>query len=164
MATPMQLADTDRLIKVDPEDLLGPRALAFRELYLMPRAERWIEDTLYALETDGVVDGAKKPIEQLYDLFRGFVAGENLAAWEWFPKCIKPTDSMVWELRTPDLRVFGWFWKPSVFIASKIDQAKRCKDFGLYPGYREECVSTYRALPLDPPPAISGDVNDVLQI
>lgn len=42
------------------------------------------------------------------------------------------------ELKTPDLRVFGWLAKRDCFIAAFGDWADKVKDHGLYRGYRLE--------------------------
>lgn len=162
MATPKQLVKEGSLFEVSPEDLLGPGAQAFREIYLLPAVKTWIENVLYKLEGDGVAGGKNNPAEQLYDHFCEFVSGHNIANIYWSPKRIRPVSQLVWELRTPDLRVFGWFWKSGIFIVSAIDTSARCKDHDLYGGYRNMCVHSYNSLDLDPPKAIDGDAEDVL--
>ena len=84
------------------------------------------------------------------------------AAMQMAPNCLRPEIEGVWELRTHDLRFFGWFWRKCVFVIASIEQAKRCKDLRLYPGHRDQAKRDRAALNLDPPKFITGDLEDVL--
>ncbi|MGY6645114.1 MAG: hypothetical protein ACXIVD_07820 [Salinarimonas sp.] len=77
------------------------------------------------------------PKEQLYELFRVFITGEVLRTDDQF-HVMRPTDDAVWELKTPDLRIFGWFIAKDQFAGIFGDWAERIKEHGLYAGYRDE--------------------------
>src|ERR1700733_1797046 len=94
------------------EDFEQPQRL----LYGFPHVITWLNETLPTLqpfyaETD------LSPIEQVDVLFHDFVSGEDLVYYE---RChfMEPLINGVWELKTPDIRIFGWFCKRGVFIAA----------------------------------------------
>lgn len=159
MTTPAELAAVGQLHKV--EDVLEPHEQEQRLLYALPRAKTWIEDQLPRLDADGFWEGAPSPSQQADDLIYAFVSGvEEISDWE--PHPMHPHENGVWELRTADLRFFGWFWRKSVFIISAVDQKARCEEYGLYAGYRDQCVRDRDRLALDPPAFLTGDIGDVL--
>ena len=64
----------------------------------------------------------------------------------------------VWELKTDDIRVFGWFPRKDCFVGAVADDATRIKTLKLYYGYAN--VTTKRflaALDLDHPKCVLGD-------
>ena len=75
---------------------------------------------------------------------------------------MQPSEEGVWELRTADLRFFGWFWRKGVFVISAVDQTARCKEYNLCGGYRNRCVQDMRNLGLDEPQFVNGELADVL--
>jgi len=162
MATAADLYKVGTLEKVDPNDILETWEQPHRAIYLTPRAGKWLEDDLTALKTDGVISGANSPKDQVYDLFYNFISGTNLAQDSWFPKPLRRSQKSVWELRTPDLRLFGWFWRKGIFVISAINTATNIKDSDLYEGYKDQCVFDRSKLDLDPPKYISGSIVDVL--
>ncbi len=126
----------------------------------MPRALQWLENTLPTLEADGYIDQARSPEEQAEALIYEYIAGEPLKNFP--PHSMLPEGDGIWELRTPDLRFFGWFWRCGQFIVSAIDTKERCKSLGLYGGYRNQAVSDRVKLDLDDPKFITGSMEDVL--
>ncbi|WP_197419712.1 hypothetical protein [Agrobacterium sp. D14] len=66
-------------------------------------------------------------------------------------KRMRPEDRDVFELVTPDLRIFGWFPAYNKFIAVKGDFMDRTHGHNLYPGYRDLVVKERDAIDLDPP-------------
>jgi hypothetical protein len=143
------------LIEVELEPHEQPQRL----IYGHPRFRAWMENVLPNLAADGFFAGAPSPREQVDALLHRFIAGYAIQSFP--PKCIKPEHNGVWELRTYDVRVFGWFWRRGVFIASHADTKSNCKG-GLYPTYRNGSVSDRNLLDLDPPKFITGVLNDVL--
>lgn len=158
MPTPQTLVEQGLLIKIEVE--LEDDEQPQRLIYALPRVVDWLQEALPLLATDGYVPGALKPDEQADALFYQFIIGE--AEMQMPPNCLNPTPDAVWELRTHDLRFFGWFWTKGVYIISSIDQARRCKDLGLYSGYREQAKHDRDKMDLDPPKFISGKLQDVL--
>lgn len=158
MSTLSELADGAQLVRlggglVPPEQSQG-------RLYAFPHVIEWFENVLPGLEAD-MGDGRQSPIEQLDDLIHDFVAGANLGYYE-RSHSMRPEDPGVWELKTPDLRLFGWFNARLTFVVAEIDTAFRCKTHGLYAGYRGSVVRRRDALDLDEPKFITGTYDDVL--
>lgn len=158
MPTPQMLANQKVLDKVEVE--LDADEQPQRLIYAHPRASRWLSQTLPRLETDGHVPGALRPEDQADTLFYQFIVG--FPVMQMAPNCLRPEDQGIWELRTHDLRFFGWFWIKGVFIISSVEQAGRCKKLWLYPGHRDQARSDREALNLDEPKFITGDLEDVL--
>lgn len=159
MPTPSDAADSGQLVKIDGG--LDAHEQEQRLLYAMPRAVAWLENELDDLEADGFYDNAPTPNQQADDLFYSFVSGEDMDS-EWPPHVMLPSERGVWELRTADLRFFGWFWRKGVFVISAVDAASRCKQFSLYAGYREQAVRDRDDFDFDPPPYVNGELSDVL--
>lgn len=129
-------------------------------LCALPRVIWWLDKVLPELEP--VLDeGRQSPLEQVDDLFHDFVAGEDISFYQRSHSMI-PTAPGVWELKTPDVRFFGWFVRPRHFIIAAADSAERCKLYDLYAGYRGEVVRLRDALDLDPPKFVTGGYSDVL--
>ena len=159
MATTKQLVDSGRLVKV--EGNLLPHQLPQRCIYALPRAIRWMNNDLPTIRTDGVVEGALEPLEQADALINDFLSGIPPDMWVMAPHLMHPHENGVWELRTPDLRFFGWFWRRGIFILSAIGTAEMCKQRNLYHGYQTQCLHDMRALDLDPPCFTDGGIEDV---
>lgn len=159
MATPAHLALRDQLHKV--EDVLEPHEQEQRLLYATQRAKIWMETNLSILASDGFYENAPSPEQQADDLFYSFLSGDPEIS-EWVPHPMRPHEHGVWELRTADLRFFGWFWRRGVFIISAADQKSRCEQYGLYEGYRDQCMRDRDSLDLDPPPFVNGELQNVL--
>jgi hypothetical protein len=76
-----------------------------------------------------------------------------------------PFDSCVWELKTIDVRIFGWFPIRDAFVAVNGGMARKIKDARMYHGYREEVRTVRDRLDLDEPKSIEGSrVSDVLSV
>lgn len=129
---------------------------------MMPRMVEFLKTRLPELPSDGYVVGAKHPLEQLDDELTDFIADmdwpTNLP-----PKTLSPQDDGIWEMRCPDLRVFGWFWRRGVFIASAvaIKQQLRQKVVS-YAGYIKQAKHDRDQLGLDNPLFITGGIDDVV--
>lgn len=161
MATVEQLEAEGKLEKV--RGLLGAGEVPFREIYLLPQASAWMRDTMPGLETDGFKEGAVRPDQQAYVLFKDFVAGTDLFAQDMFPKPLRPDDIEhgVWELRTADLRFFGWFVRKGCFVVSSVETKRRILEHGLVPGHRAQAVHRREELDLDEPKYLKGRTKDV---
>ena len=159
MATPDELAAEGRLEPFLPN--LLPGEVAQRRLFLMPRAMNYIDKALPTLATDGFVPGAAAPLEQADDTLTAFIAGSDLSRLP--PHSMKPESDGVWELLTPDLRFFGWFWRPGTFIVSSLcDKARFARGELTYAAFREQTKFDRNTLPLDPPAFVTGSLAYVL--
>jgi hypothetical protein len=69
----------------------------------------------------------------------------------------------IWELKTADLRIFGWFNVLDHFVGAAADTTDRVKQHNLYYGYAGETARFRDGLDLDPPKFIPGaDPNAVV--
>lgn len=158
MATLIELCDAEILIALGGG--LDAHEQPERLLYAFPHVVRWLDEVLPYLEPD-FHEGKQDPLEQADDLFHDFVSGADFSYYE-KSHSMHPTDPGVWELKTPDLRLFGWFVAKGVFVVAEIDSAFRCKQYGLYPGFRNSVVHRRTHLSLDEPKFITGEYDDVL--
>ncbi len=77
---------------------------------------------------------------------------------------LEPGRDEVWEMKTADLRIFGWIYRPRVFIASFVGYAdwyKQPKPQKSYDTAREQVKEIRAALDLDEP-KFTGGVFDAL--
>ena len=155
MATILNLAQSGEVIKVDP--VLGLRELELRRIYLLPRAHKWLLTVLPKTDSNWNIE--QTPSEQLDALIYEFCSGKQLQVGIRFKALVHLGDG-VWELKTSDLRLFGWFTQKDCFIASDCDEAGRVKKVGLYRGYCEQAVRLRNELDLDEPKFIAGDNPD----
>jgi len=90
-----------------------------------------------------------------------FVSGETLT----YSRQFKPLNHLgegVWELKTADIRLFGWFPMRDVFVTYCADEAWRVKEYKLYRGYVNEVVQFRNVLPLDEPKFVEGENPDAV--
>lgn len=159
MATIDQLIEQGQLFKL--EDVLDPGELEERIIYVHPRVATWMDENLETLENDGFYDNIPSPKQQADDLFYEFISGANIIS-DWPPHAMTPSVTGVWELRTADLRFFGWFWRKGVFLITGVDTKTRCQAFSLYAGYRDQCVRDRTIFDLEAPAFCMGELSDVL--
>jgi hypothetical protein len=115
---------------------LGAREQRTRLLYGTPGFVNWLKERLRSDEPSPLFADLT-PNEQLDLLFYDFLSGKPLVYTKQF-RVIKFENNAVWELKTPDLRIFGWFAMKDCFIAVFGDWAWRIKEHALYRGYRIE--------------------------
>jgi hypothetical protein len=131
-----------------------------RRAFAFPHVTKWMEETLPLLKAE-MEDGTMSPLQQMDDLLHDFGSGEDLSFWQ-RSHSMNPSEDGIWELKTTDLRLFGWFKTRGMFVIANLDTAMRCKLYGLYAGYRGDCVRRRDALNLDPPKFMTGGYRDVL--
>jgi hypothetical protein len=150
-------------IIVKVEIVLGKSELPSRLLFATPNFIQWLEERVVQAEASPL--GADlNPVEQLDYLFYSFVSGGPLVHSRQF-RAIRPERNAVWELKTVDLRIFGWFLKRDCFVAVFGDWADHVKDHDLYRGYRLEIRRFRRELRLGDDLCVEGiDPEDVISI
>jgi hypothetical protein len=165
MATLLELESQGFLVRLVPS--LGLRELEQRQIYVTPTAEKWLIGKLPILTARWTSEYT--PYEQVGALFVEFCGGSKLQHGEQF-HVMKPSGHGVWELKTADVRLFGWFCVKDVFIIVSCEEAVRLKSTkpGQPSRYQQslEHVRKYRDnLRLDEPKAIYGeDPNGVVSI
>jgi hypothetical protein len=136
-------------------DALEPGERAFRWMYMSPALKTWLAEILPTLTSSWNVE--LSPLQQFVDLSETFASGVRLSFGEQFKPLTHITDG-VWELKTSDLRMFGWFPKKDCFIGAVADDATKIKTHNLYRGYVNVTTRRFReALELDEPKFVHGD-------
>ncbi|WP_157009812.1 hypothetical protein [Sphingobium sp. YBL2] len=131
----VELEASGALVRFDAD--LGASVLEIRRIYLLERVPGQIEQRIEKTGSDRQIE--IEPKEQLDGLLADFCEGEEVMAATQF-KCLQPKENGIWELKTPDVRVFGWFYEKDCFIVSAVDAKWRILEHGLYNGYISEAV------------------------
>lgn len=158
MATPDKLP-TLTLVRIP----LGRREFADRKFYAMPSFVRFIEETLPGAPI-GVLGATETPKIQMDTLLRKWITGRPMAYSRAFSN-LKPAHHAVWEMKTVDLRVFGWIYRPKAFIATFAGLADDYKSQNgdppkeSYGDARDRVVWIRNRLDLDPPAYVTGVYN-----
>lgn len=157
MATLVQLCELNQLFRLDPQ--LG-RELEDRHIYLLAKARQWFEKMLPKAGSTWNIE--ESPIEQVDALIAAFCSGQSLAIGHTF-KPLRYREKGIWELKTADVRMFGWFVKKDIFIVSACDLAEQIKNHNLYSGYCSQVDRDRSLLALDEPKSIiEEDPNAVV--
>jgi len=152
MATIQQLCDAGRLFKLDC--VLDDEQQEFRTIYLSERLRNWLAVTLPTLGSTWKLETL--PEQQLDALLNVYGSGETLT-FDWHFKPLNFLGNGIWELKTADLRIFGWFPRKDVFIAVDADTKQRILDMKMYRPYQEQAARFRDELPLDEPKFVPGD-------
>jgi hypothetical protein len=95
-------------------------------------------------------------LQQLDALVEEFCSGVTLCFGPQF-KPIQHVKDGIWELKTPDLRVFGWFHVKDCFVGWRCECAEFVKKHNLYYGLAGETARFRDQLDLDLPKFVPGD-------
>lgn len=104
------------------------------------------------------------PAQQLTERLRQWMAGEPMAYGPMFHD-MDPSSDEVWELKTADLRVFGWMYRPCEFIAvcgGYADDYKPPTKIKNYADDRRKVVKARNELPLDGKKFVTGGFDDLV--
>lgn len=158
MATTATLIQEDRLVRFElPPDCLGQPE---RLLFMAPEFVDWLDDVLWKEKKDRSRD--LTPYEQVENMFTQFVSNPGFTGVGDFIS-IKPQAQGVYEMKTTDVRVFGWFYRPQQFIAVTGEMKKRLKGRrDLVAGYRKMVEGFRTKLDLDPPPFVRGNCHELV--
>jgi hypothetical protein len=152
MATLLDLVAAGSLFKLDPA--LEANEQEWRTVYALARLRPRFENDLPTWVSTWRVEVT--PAQQIDALLEVFCSGETLTFGPQFKPLVHLKDG-VWELKTPDIRLFGWFPIKDCFIGGALDLAFNVKNHNLYRGYAGE-VAHYRGqLDLDDPKFVPGD-------
>jgi hypothetical protein len=158
MATLLELDRAAELFKLDPQ--LEPNEQEWRMIYLSPTLMRWMQDELPHLESTWKVE--VDPTQQLDALVEEFCSGATLYYGPHFHPIAHVEDG-IWELKTPDLRIFGWFHAKDCFVGWRAGLADFIKTHNLYHGFAGETAHFRNRLDLNAPKFIPGvDPNAVV--
>jgi hypothetical protein len=104
------------------------------------------------------------PKEQLIERLRQWMSGDPMAYGRMFKDMVPRTDE-VWEMKTADLRLFGWIYRPREFIAVRggyADDYKEPTKTKNYADDRRAVVRARDALPLDGDKLAKGEFNELV--
>jgi len=160
MATFEKLIEDRLLIQVAPK--LPHGQFHERKVFAFPECVEWMK-SVKEMKT-GRFQCASSPLEQLVERLRQWIAGEEIARDRMFHD-MRPVSDNVWEMKTVDLRVFGWMYRKRQFIAVSggfADHYKPPTKIRTYADDRRAVVAARDALPLDGQKFATGDFNDLI--
>lgn len=134
---------------------LGPRQQLERVIYVSPYlATNWLPTVLPTLGSTWNIE--QDPLQQVDARVAQFVAGETITFSRHF-RPLTPHSNGVWELKTADVRMFGWFPAFDTLLLVNANLAEPIKRLRLYRPMIEEVIRFRDHLPLDHPKFIPGD-------
>lgn len=151
MPTTRTLENIGVLIKITTD--LEAGELDERLLFATPDFIAWLEDYLPYYDRDR--DHRLSPNEQVESIFHEYIANPQFRGGGYFQN-ITPQREGIYELKTTDIRIFGWFWRPRQFIAVSGEMKKTLK--GRYDIYRKNAVATRESLDLDEPKFVKESI------
>jgi hypothetical protein len=158
MATIEQKIASGELEKYEAN--LKPRELVDRIIYYSPDLTKWISNDLQQANRD--FDQHLDPLDQVVILFDEFVAGRPMTFGFQIKKLASLND-YVWEMRPTDVRIFGYFYRKSIFIAVCGELKKNLTKNALYKPFIAEVVNFSKNINLDRPEKIMETrLKDVL--
>jgi hypothetical protein len=161
MATFDRLLEAKNLIRIT-RDL--PRGQFHeRKFYAFPECRDWMKSEVPKMTT-GRIQSAFTPYEQLMERLRQWLAGDPMRYGPWFHD-MTPQSDCVWEMKTDDLRIFGWMYQPRAFIAVRAGFADHYKEptkIKTYADERNEVVRARNALALDGQKFVEGEFDDLV--
>jgi|SRR5579871_415745 len=156
MPTIPDLVASGAIVRIEVE--LAPREQPLRLLYGTPQFVEWLKQVLDGAEPSRML-GQTSAAEQLDDLFHSFLRGDRLLLTRQF-RVIRAEENAVWELKTPDIRIFGWFMAKDCFAAVFGNWADTIKDHDLYRGYRIAIRRLRRELGIEATLCVNGNSPD----
>jgi hypothetical protein len=161
MPTISDLVDSGVIVRIEVD--LAPRDQPLRLLYGTPQFVAWLRDVLDGTQPARRL-GHTSITEQVDDLFYSFLSGQQLIFTKQF-RVVRAEENAVWELKTPDVRIFGWFMAKDCFVAVFGNWADTIKDHDLYRGYRIAIRRLRRELGIDGTLRVKGAApDDVLSL
>jgi hypothetical protein len=152
------------LYKIDVP--LDPGELPQRAIYGFPEFQNWLDQTLPQL-APGRLRAAETPKEQVDFRLYQWVTGKDIL-YSRMLNDLMPGRDEVWELKTTDTRIFGWMYKPCVFIAVFGDYADLYKGGAnaraSYTASRRRVVTARRRIDLDEPKFVTGTFDDLIRV
>ncbi|MBY5743494.1 hypothetical protein HFO28_07795 [Rhizobium leguminosarum] len=156
MATLVQLIEKGVLRPVH----IKLRRNEFRDRFFLglPGFRTWLENEVKT--ATAFYEGDIQPKRQALAILKDFIVGKPFPGPKLYKKMSPHTDD-VWELRTPDLRFFGWFYRKNCYIATSGELFEKLKaDERLYEEHRINCIKARNGMDLDPPKYLQGATAD----
>jgi len=160
MATFEKLIEDRLLIPVAPK--LPHGQFHERKFFAFPECVEWMK-TVKTMKT-GRVQSDFTPLEQLVERLRQWISGEQMI-YDRMLHDMWPGSDNVWEMKTADLRIFGWIYRKGQFIAVNggfADDYKEPTKSKNYGDDRRAVITARKALPLDGEKFITGSFDELL--
>lgn len=154
MATLLDLCKPEAAVLERFDPGFEDRTQEFRCVCASAKFRQWLTEDLPKMPS--ALGLQSTPEEQLFDLLQLFCSDEILTYGEHF-KPLHCRGQGVWELKTADLRIFGWFPIMDHFVAVVANDATFIKKHDLYAGYIGEVVRFRDELELDEPKFIQSE-------
>ena len=128
-----------------------------RSIYGLPEFMEGLTTDLPTWEC-GRLEADQTPQEQMDSILHTWISGQPI----WYSRMLQdlwPATDEVWEFKTADLRIFGWFYRPRVFLAAFLDYADWYKGptkTYYYEDTRDSVVGKRNTLDLDEPKFATG--------
>ena len=143
---------------------LGRGQFYERKLHAYPECLKWMREEVPKL-VSGRKNSAATPAEQLIERLRQWLSGEEMKKGPMFKEMEFPKDNDVWELKTDDLRIFGWMYRPKHFIAVRCRYADHYKEPTKIRNYADDVrtvIAARDALALDGDKLVKGTFNELV--
>lgn len=134
-----------------------------RWVYALPTFVDWKSVELPKLQ-QGRLKATETPEEQFDNILFKWITGKEIRYGAMF-KDLSPIGDEVWELKTVDLRIFGWMFHKDKFVAVFGDYADNYKPPSRKASYNvamAKVVSARKKLDLDQPKFITGVYDDIV--
>ena len=134
-------------------------------MYGFPGFVEWMKNEVPGLQT-GRIQASEKPSVQLDRILYQWITGKRVA----YSKVLKdliPQQDEVWEFKTADLRIFGWIYRPRIFIAAFGDYTDYYKPPNPKRSYEQAKRSVLEArdkIDLDEPKFTGGVFDDLVRV
>lgn len=164
MATLLTLSgDAGPLTKISIP--LGQGVLSQRSFYAFESVVTWMANEVPKMVC-GRLNAPQSPAEQLDDILFRWIAGKEIRYSRMFQD-LMPAHDEVWEHKRADLRIFGWMYKPRVFIAVRgvyADDLKGPNPTESYEDAKALVIRTRNELDLDEPKYTGGEFDALVRI
>ena len=167
MATIRELCERGTLIHLKVQ--LKRFEYDMRCMYASAECRNWLDQELKLLTA--VDSGNLPPRQQFVTILRDFITGKSFDYPRDFRR-LRPIAEDVYELKTPDLRIFGWFPVRDSFVAVTVCSIEDVKtktqknwNSDLYQPYIDIVIKYRNDLDMDHPKYKQGaEYNDVISI
>jgi len=151
MATLATLAASGAIVCHEPD--LEADEQPSRFVYFAPVAQAWCSSDLRSMARDRGRN--ETPYEQVEQLLYEFAIGRPMA-YDVHYKKLDPLGQHVWELKTADVRLVGWFARKACIVIVQAQMKRMLQSAKLYRPLIDATVAFRASLDLDPPKEVTG--------
>lgn len=156
MATLGGLVQAGALQKVEVP--LEPGDNVQRLVFGAPPFVRFCAEQLPTLTT-GAIGEDSTPAEQVDSILHAYITGETIH-YDRQLKCLQPHSDGIVELKTTDVRIFGFVPQKAMFIALCAASKDNIVAANLYPVFMRECRRMRAELGFQPGECVTGENSD----